>query len=380
MAVTSVVQHSALENFLDWSPEYYRPAFLSMSDVVRGWKVNKIRHLAYVTDGEHGSPDWDEFSGILYVAAEYIRPNEILDAPMRSISLRQDQRNERCRLQEGDVLVYSVGAYAGYAACAESHLFPASIPRSVAIVRLRDRANLMPGFLSVFLNSKYGLFQSYRFRAGNSQPVLALEKIQQYEIPLVPMDFQKQMQTLYDDAYKARLDAKLFYNQAQQILEAELGLDKLRFDKPLGYTARFSELELSHRTDAQHFQPHIAQLLEHLAKFPHKRIRDLRRYNRRGIQPVYAEDGTHAVVNSQHLGPKHINYGGLQKTTEQAFNASPVAHIKPDDLLIYTTGAYIEEPMFTWTMLPPSLAITSTFSDCCRRSIMLTWPWCFSPS
>lgn len=52
-------------------------------------------------------------------------------------------------------------------------------------------------------------------------------------------------------------------------------------------------------------------------------------------------NGTHAVVNSQHLGPKHIDYGGSERTTEHAFNAALEVHILPEYLLIYTTGAYV---------------------------------------
>lgn len=158
---------------------------------------------------------------------------------------------------------------------------------------------------------------------------------------LAPPTEQQRVAKQMQDAFEALRMSEQLHIQAQQLLEIELGLDRLGFKRPVGYTARFSEMELSHRIDPQHYQPSFAHLLNHLAKFPTKRIREIRRFNRRGIQPVYVKDGTHAVVNSQHLGPKHINYDGLQKTTEAAFNASPEAHILPNDLLIYTTGAYI---------------------------------------
>ena len=38
---------------------------------------------------------------------------------------------------------------------------------------------------------------------------------------------------------------------------------------------------------------------------------------------------------------KHIDYDGLEKTSAKSFAAAPEAHIQKDDLLIYTTGAYI---------------------------------------
>jgi len=47
------------------------------------------------------------------------------------------------------------------------------------------------------------------------------------------------------------------------------------------------------------------------------------------------------VINSQHLGPTHIDYEGLAKTSDKSFASAPEAHIQKNDLLIYTTGAYI---------------------------------------
>ena len=59
------------------------------------------------------------------------------------------------------------------------------------------------------------------------------------------------------------------------------------------------------------------------------------------MQPIYISAGPISVVNSQHLGPKHISYGSLERTSETLYAASPVAHVLVNDLLIYATGAYI---------------------------------------
>ena len=56
---------------------------------------------------------------------------------------------------------------------------------------------------------------------------------------------------------------------------------------------------------------------------------------------MYVENGPVNVVNSQHLGAQHIDYEGLAKTSEAAFASAPEGHIQANDLLIYTTGAYI---------------------------------------
>src|SRR5690606_25501192 len=118
-------------------------------------------------------------------------------------------------------------------------------------------------------------------------------------------------------------------------LEAALELDRLTFQKPVGYAANFSDLETSLRSDAQHYQPRFKKLIEHISGFRSAQVRDIRSLNRRGLQPIYSRDGHVAVVNSQHLGPKHIDYDGLEKTSAKEFAAAPEAHIHRDDLLIY---------------------------------------------
>lgn len=211
--------------------------------------------------------------------------------------------------------------------------------QNVAVITTNSKCD--PYFLTAYFQTSFGRDQLWRHSRRTEQVNLNCREVERVLVLTPDVSLQNEIGDLVRASFLATDDSDSLYTQAQQLLESELGLDKLRFDKPVGYTARFSELELSRRADAQHYQPRFALLLEHLGKFPTKRIREIRRYNRRGIQPVYVENGTHAVVNSQHLGPKHINYDGLQKTTEHIFNVSPEAHIQPDDLLIYTTGAYI---------------------------------------
>jgi len=45
------------------------------------------------------------------------------------------------------------------------------------------------------------------------------------------------------------------YSEAQHLLESELGLDKLKFKKPVGYTARFSDTFTNGRFDADYYHP-----------------------------------------------------------------------------------------------------------------------------
>jgi restriction endonuclease S subunit len=341
MAVWNEINLSYMARFNRSDAEFFKPDYEAAFEKVIGCAGERLRFKSFITDGIHASPDIANGieSGIRYISAKCVKDNEFNVENCIFISNKQHIGNPRTQLRLNDVIITTVGTI-GNAAVVDDELIPSNSDRHVGIVRINDPNTLSPFYLATFLNSKYGRFQSLREAAGNVQLNLYIKNIGNIVVPRFE-GHEIRISKLTEDAYTLRRTAKELYTQAQQLLESELGLDKLRFDKPMGYTARFSELELSHRTDAQHYQPRFAQLLEHLAKFPTKRIRESRRYNRRGIQPVYADDATHAVVNSQHLGPKHINYEGLQKTTEHIFNASPEAHIQPEDLLIYTTGAYI---------------------------------------
>lgn len=240
---------------------------------LRQFKYFLTSQSAYVTDGEHGSPDWDENSSIKYITAEFIRPNYILDGEFKTISKDQNQRNIRASLREKDVLIYSVGAYAGFAAMAEPHLFPANIPRSVALVRLNHSSELLAEYLTVFLNSAFGAFQSNRLRAGNSQPVLALDKINQFVVPVLNKEFQAVIANIYGRAYEKRMWSKRLYAEAESLLLEELGLRDWQPTTQNTAVKSFKQSFLaSGRLDAEYYYPEKLQMTDWLKRFSGKSV------------------------------------------------------------------------------------------------------------
>lgn len=262
MAIWNTIELSTLENFKDFSSEFYKKDYIQKSDTIRKIGTVKVNRIAFITDGEHGSPCWSETSGIKYITAEFIKENYIEQGVFKQITEEQDRKNMRARLQQGDILVYSVGAYAGLAAVAEPHLFPANIPRSVAIIRLNKNCGLNSEYVATFLNSTFGKFQTLRLRAGNSQPVLALDKIKQLEIPIIDDRYQKELQSFYQQAYQARLFAQSLYHQAETLLAQELQLDKLKLSNKKWYSANYCEVVSEKRMNAEFFSPDVYTILE----------------------------------------------------------------------------------------------------------------------
>jgi hypothetical protein len=339
MAVWSTVGISALGHAQRIEAEYYRPTYLEVAAQLEA--ANSIpltRFLAYLTDGTHVTPKYVS-KGIPFLSSSDIDPFIVSPEIEKFISEEEHARLRHCQPDAGDILMSKSGRI-GTCAVVSASIKKGdwNIYEGVALLRI---AGVDPYFVVAFLNSKYGYSQIRRELKGVAQPHLHLEDIRRLKLFVPTNEAMAAISGLVTDGVERARRSHLLFQSAQQLLGLKLGLDKLTFQKPVGFTAQFSDLETSHRSDAHHYQPRFKQLIDHLSGFPSARVRDIRSLNRRGHQPIYLRNGAVDVINSQHLGPKHINYEGLEKTSAKSFAAAPEAHIQKDDLLIYTTGAYI---------------------------------------
>lgn len=257
------------ENDFRIDADYYHPLNIELNQqIVKKPYITLQNDDIRITDGEHGSPCWDKKSKIKYITAENIKPNYIEENNFKTISEEQNNRNKRSQLRVDDVLIYSVGFFAGYSAVAEPHLFPANIPRSVAILRLKTKQILLPEYLCVFINSKFGAFQSKSLRAGNAQPMLALEKLGKIKIVCLDKDFQIIVKNLYHKAYELRLLSKSIYQSAQDILLKELNLAGWQPKHQLSYIKNYSQAHTANRLDAEYFHPQYDDILNAIKNYP----------------------------------------------------------------------------------------------------------------
>jgi type I restriction enzyme S subunit len=334
MALINLINLSEIENFKDLSADFYKVDFMNKSKTIRSLSYRRLSQISYITDGEHGSPCWSEDSGIKYITAEYIKENFIENGNFKQITIDQDIRNARARLRENDILIYSVGAYAGLTCVAEPHLFPANIPRSVAIVRLNNTDEFLPEFISVFLNSNVGKFQSIRFRAGNSQPVLALEKFRQFEIPLIEYNFQKEIKNLYQKSYNLRSQSQTLYKQANDLLEQEFHLNRITFEKKKSYVASFSEVATTRRMNAEYFSPLVKKILSQSFLTNSKPIGALFQIIRGNSPKQYFENGL-PVIKTKNIRVPEID---RERVSDYVLSTKDLTTIQENDLLLASMG------------------------------------------
>jgi len=338
MAVWTSIQLSEVRSGFRIDSEFYKEEYLQKDYELFILKRSSLGRIAKVTDGEHGSVKFI-IHGIKYLTAENVKQGYIDYDGVRYVGPEVDRRNARARVCVDDVLI-SIKGTLGEVGVAEKELLPANMNRDVAIIK--PFASAPSGlFISAFLRSTYGKYQLAREGSGGVQQMITLERLRNIQIPQLSDGDINLVVSEYKQALSKRQESIKLYTQAQHLLETELGLDKLHFDKPVGYTARFSITGLADtfdagRMDAQCFSPEAiyyeAWLLKHSTC---DRLNICLTSKAKGRQQAEVTSGSIAYCSIKHISGREIV--GASKT--EAAADAPVAN--KNDLLLAITGATI---------------------------------------
>jgi restriction endonuclease S subunit len=246
------------------------------------------------------------------------------------ISPAKHKTEYKTALKTGDLMIVKTGR-SGASVVLTPHC---NVSQDVIAVKVRsERVN--PYFLALYLNTTFGSSEMNRWFQGQDQPHLSLEDARRILIALVSDEEQLKIEVLVKASARSLSDSVAAYSQAQQLLESELGLDKLTFQKPVGYVARLSDIELFRRFDPEHYFPAFNAFCAGLpAGITFSPLSNHLELCQRGKQPIYAKAGL-PVINSKHVQPNRV----IQEGNRFAL-ANPVSdlQIRFGDTLINGTG------------------------------------------
>ncbi|MBI4653654.1 MAG: restriction endonuclease subunit S [Nitrospirae bacterium] len=262
MVTYSIIKKSQIEGIYRLDAEYYQPEYLSLMKSLKIIPNVELNSLAFVTDGIHSSIDYDNKSNIRCLSAQSVQDNYFDLSANTFISEDQHKVNLRTSLKVGDAILSSVGTIGNCAVITDS-ILPANADRHVAIIRLSAN-KLSPYFLSVFLNSKYGRFQTLRESTGNVQPNLFIDKIKKLIIPTIKN--HREISELAEKSNDMILAANLLYSQAENLFLEELGLKNFKPQENLSYVVNLSDVKSARRADAEYFQPKYKRMVEKIKK------------------------------------------------------------------------------------------------------------------
>lgn len=150
-------------------------------------------------------------------------------------------------------------------------IYKGGVPSTFAsyLVRVKtDRNFILPEFLTIYLNTKFGKGQIRR-RAMHSinQANVSAAELRRILIPLIEIEKQKRVSEMVNKAYELKAKSKDLYSQATQLLDDALGLKSIEFKMEKSYTTSFSEVVVRSRFDGEHYQPKYEQIKKQIKEY-----------------------------------------------------------------------------------------------------------------
>ena len=240
--------------------EFFNPAYIKAEKATLKCQTENLGELGHFVPGPFGSAfhvqNYDFKSPYRYIRGRDVKPFFLMDDDNRHIPESAFKRLIKYSVLQQDLMISVVGTLGNVAICTKDET-PAVFSCKSTIFR-PDSAD--PYYLLAYLNCYYGRMCLLRRQRGAVQTGLNIEDLRAVPTPRFKSDIELEISSFVKSSHTAARQAKKSYTQAQQLLESELELNKLRFDKPLGYTARFSESITGGRFDADYFQPKYALL------------------------------------------------------------------------------------------------------------------------
>jgi restriction endonuclease S subunit len=265
-----------------------------------------------------------------------------LDEPT-CIDLEFHEKLSKSQIKRDDILIARSGSFGK----ASIYLSDEILNSSDIIIVEADNKNVLPCYLVTFLNSNYGVSQLVRFASGGLQGHVNLTILENLNVPILSKPFQQQIEDLVKSAHSTQETSKALYQEAENLLLSELGIDESIFkvskNEVVTNVKSFADFENSWRLDAEYYQPKYDlsdKAVQENAQYI-RTISEITVYNARGLQPIYDDFGTLDVINSRHILEQELDYKSFEKTNETAWETQERARVYKDDILTYTTGANI---------------------------------------
>lgn len=281
MAVWSEVALVALTDDKRLDAEYYRPEYLRQEGVIESLSHERLDVLADVSDGNHISIA-EQFteSGIRFLRGQDLSEFFVSDSEPIFIPEATYRTLRRSHMKSGDVLL-GVIATIGTVSLVTDRFDKLTGNRKIAIVRPRG---IESEYLAAYFISAVGQRELHRRARGTVQTGVILPDLKAMPIPLLDHAMRGKIKEKVVAAYAQQQQAEDAYAEAEQLLEAALGLYKLDLVPQLFYERPYADVQGAERFDAQYFQPRMQNLIAALSRGG-QTIADLAKLSKRRFKP-----------------------------------------------------------------------------------------------
>ena len=196
--------------------------------------------------------------------------NSVCDLDVKKYADITPQEFEIFKLNNGDVLFNRTNSYewvgrTGIYYRASEH--DEKIFASYLVRLIPDTQNVLPEYLTAFLNTQNGICQiKARARQSVNQTNVNPEEVKEIEIPLLSRELQTAIQRNYLLAFADLTASQHAYAQAEELLNNYLGVPYID-ERSCAVKSLSQSFMQSGRLDAEYYQPKYDLLFELLGKF-----------------------------------------------------------------------------------------------------------------
>lgn len=267
----SIINSSVCENIVDFriDADTYKKKYLREEAILKGLKSKPIEKVITSIQNFGAYSLCNEINfvedGIPFLMTQNVRDNYISWDNIRYVDKRSHEMLHKSHCKKGQVLITMAGEYLGKAAVYDKD-FISSSNQAVAKLTLKD--DYSPYYVSTFINCKYGQNQISRFRTRTGQPNINMGLIKSLLIPYMNKDFSIKIEHLVLEAQKILLQANKKYEDATNLVEKELELDKLKIEDENMTVKSFSEsFQSTGRLDAEYYQLKYDAYEKHIKEY-----------------------------------------------------------------------------------------------------------------
>lgn len=370
--------------------EYFKKEYLENEKKIEKYPTKTLEELSYrITNGHTPYGENLLNNEVKFITAEFI-DDFVITEVKKFISLNSHFNYlKRSILENGNVII-AIKGKVGNAVPIFNINENININQDVAKIAVNNSViNIF--YLSAFLNSRYGKKQLYKESTGQINPFIALGTLRKIKIPILPMEFQKEIEKMVKDSHKALEESKELYKKAQQTLYLELGLDPKNplqslldshtqdSTKPLNIfirTLKESFLQTG-RLDSEYYQAKFSKNEEIIKSGTYKALSELVRV-KKSIEPgssYYKDSGIPFVRVSNlskfglgnsdiYLDSKDFNNGELESLYPKKDTillskdgSVGIAYCVSEDLECVSSGAILHLTIIDSNVLPQYLTL-----------------------
>ncbi len=334
----SIIQKSQLDRVLRLDAEYFQPEYLDIENKLSIIKSVKIGEIAksVVNFGAYSLCNyivWQD-KGVPYINVGDVKDGYIDFSNIKYIDEKVNEILKKSQVQEGQIILTMAGSIGNVAV---AHNVSEAINSNQATAKIALKNSHSPYYVTAFLLSKYGQAQIKREIISSVQPNIFLWQIKNFKIPLAPLNKQLEIERNYKQFLIELENSKKCYQQAEELLLKELGLEDFKTKQKLFSIVNLSDCQKANRIDAEYFQSKFRKIHEILSRIDsNKLINEFQIIKSKNYD--YIAEGNIGVIKTKQLGKQFVNYDVESNTDENIVKQENLPLIMDRDVLFASMG------------------------------------------